>query len=80
MFSAQGYDAAIVMLDAVKVAEGKGLVAGSDEYKAAVIDAMKNTTSVGLGGTYSFDTSNNPIKGVVIMKVTEGKESFAQMF
>lgn len=80
MFSAQGYDAAIVMLDALKTAEGKGLKAGSDDYKKAVIAAMKSTSSVGLGGAYKFDEFNNPVKGVVIMKVSEGKETFSQMF
>ena len=80
MFSVQGYDAAIVLLDAVKAAEGKGLKAGSDDYKKAVIDAMKNTTSVGLSGKYSFDQNNNPVKSVAIMKLAGGKETFAQMF
>ncbi|SHI19730.1 branched-chain amino acid transport system substrate-binding protein [Sporobacter termitidis DSM 10068] len=80
MFSAQAYDAAIVLLDAIKAAEEKGLEAGSDDYKAAVIDAMKNTTSVGLGGKYSFDEYNNPIKSAVIMKLADGKETFSQMF
>jgi branched-chain amino acid transport system substrate-binding protein len=80
MFSAQGYDAAIVLLDAIKVAEGKKLKAGSDEYKAAVIDAMKNTTSVGTGGKYSFDKFNNPVKSAVIIKVEGGSENFSQMY
>jgi hypothetical protein len=39
MFAALGYDAAVVLLDALKVAEGKNLKAGSAEYKATVIDA-----------------------------------------
>ena len=80
MFSAQGYDAAIVMLDAVKAAEGKGLKAGSDDYKKAVIEAMKKTTSVGLGGKYAFDDKNNPIKSAVIIKLEKGSENFSQAF
>lgn len=80
MFSAQAYDAAIVLLDAIKVAEDKGLKAGSDEYKAAVIDAMKNTTSVGLSGKYAFDEYNNPVKSAAIMKLQGGQEIFTQMF
>lgn len=80
MFSALGYDAAIVLLDAITAAEKAGLAAGSDEYKAAVIDAMKNTTSVGITSTYAFDEFNNPIKQAVIIKIEGGKENFSQMF
>jgi branched-chain amino acid transport system substrate-binding protein len=80
MFAALGYDAAIVMLDAIKAAEGKGLEAGSDDYKAAVIDAIKNTSSEGITSKYSFDENNNPIKSAVIIKLEGGKENFSQMF
>jgi len=80
MFSAQGYDAAIVMLDAIKAAEAKGLKAGSAEYKQAVIDGMKNTTSTGLGGKYKYDEFNNPIKSAVIIKLVGGVETFSQTF
>lgn len=80
MFSAQGYDAAIVLLDALKVAEGKNLKAGSAEYKQAVIDAMKKTTSTGLGGKYSYDEFNNPVKSAIIIKLQGGKEQFSQAY
>lgn len=80
MFAALGYDAAIVMLDAIKAAEDKGLEAGSDDYKAAVIDGMKNTSSVGITSEYAYDEFNNPIKDAVIIKVENGKEVFSQMF
>ena len=80
MFAALGYDAAIVLTDALKVAEEKGLKAGDDDYKAAVIDAMRNTSSVGITSKYSFDEFNNPIKDAVIIKLEGGKENFSQMF
>ncbi len=80
MFAALGYDAAIVLLDALKAAEGQGLETGSDDYKAAVIDAMKNTTSVGITSSYAFDEFNNPIKQAVIIKLEGGSENFSQMF
>lgn len=80
MFAALGYDAAIVLLDAIKAAEDAGLAAGSDEYKAAVVDAMKNTSSVGITSEYAFDEYNNPIKAAVIIKLEDGKEVFSQMF
>ena len=80
MFAALGYDAAIVLTDALKVAEEKGLKAGDDDYKAAVIDAMKNTSSVGITSQYTFDEFNNPIKDAVIIKIEGGKEIFDRMF
>lgn len=80
MFSALGYDAAVVLLDAIKTAEESGKETGSDEYKAAVIEAMKNTSAVGITSTYAFDEYNNPIKDAVIIKLVEGKEVFSQMF
>lgn len=80
MFSAQGYDAAIVLIDAIKAAEAKGLKAGTAEYKQAVIDGMKNTTSTGLGGKYKYDEFNNPIKSAVIIKLQGGVEKFSQIF
>jgi branched-chain amino acid transport system substrate-binding protein len=80
MFSALGYDAAIVLLDAITAAEKAGLATGSDAYKAAVIDAMKHTSSVGITSKYAFDDHNNPIKSAVIIKLEGGKENFSQMF
>jgi len=67
-------------LTRIKKAEEKGLKAGKDDYKAAVIDAMKNTSSVGITSTYAFDEFNNPIKQAVIIKIEGGKENFSQMF
>ncbi len=80
MFAALGYDAAVVLLDALAAAEDKGLDTGSDDYKDAVIDAMKNTTSVGITSTYAFDEYNNPIKDAVIIKIEGGSENFSLMF
>ena len=80
MFAALGYDAAIVLLDAIQDAEDQGLQAGSDEYKTAVVEAMKNTSSVGITSTYAFDEYNNPIKDAVIIKIEDGSENFSQMF
>lgn len=80
MFSALGYDAAIVMCDALSDAEAAGLDTGTDDYKAAVVDAIKNTDSVGITGSYSFDEYNNPIKDAVIIKLVDGVETFSQMF
>ncbi len=81
MFAATAYDAAVVLVDALKKAEDKGLAAGSDEYKAAIIEAIKTSTDVtGVTGTYAFDEFNNPIKDAVIMTVKGGEEVFLQMY
>ena len=84
MFAALGYDAAMVMVNALTVAESKGLEAGSEEYKQAVIDAIRENSSSLVGITsasgYSFDEHNNPIKEAVIMKLVGGEEVFSQMF
>ncbi len=83
MFAATAYDAAVVMCNALAVAEDAGLKAGTDEYKQAVIDAIRDKsaeleciTSAG----YKFDEHNNPIKDAVIMKLVDGEEVFLENF
>lgn len=83
MFAANAYDAAMVLCNALAVAEDKGLAAGSDDYKQAVIDAIRDNSGDVVGITsdgYAFDEHNNPIKSAVIMRLESGKEVFAQMF
>ena len=81
MFEALGYDAALLMCNAIKSAEEQGLEAGSDEYKQAVIDAMKATNSLeGVTGTFSFDDQNNPIKSASILQIQGGEEVFVENF
>ncbi|MEG0777309.1 MAG: ABC transporter substrate-binding protein [Oscillospiraceae bacterium] len=83
MFAATAYDAAVVMCNAISVAEEAGLKAGTDEYKQAVIDAIRDKstdleciTSAG----YTFDKYNNPVKDAVIMKLEGGNEVFVENF
>ena len=81
MFAPLGYDAAKLMVAALGEAEDQGLEAGSDEYKAAVIDALKATDGVeGVTGSYRFDEFNNPIKSAAMMQLQSGKEVFTEMF
>ena len=81
MFAPLGYDAAMLMCNALKAAEDAGLEVGTDEYKQAVIDAMKATKGLeGITGTYEFDEYNNPIKSAAMMKLEGGKEVFSEMF
>ncbi|MEG1241406.1 MAG: ABC transporter substrate-binding protein [Oscillospiraceae bacterium] len=83
MFAATAYDAAIVMCNALSVAEAAGLKAGTDEYKQAVIDAIRDKsaeleciTSKG----YTFDSNNNPVKDAVIMICKDGAEVYSETF
>ena len=81
MFAPLAYDASMIMAYGLKAAEDAGLEAGTDEYKQAVIDAIKTMDGVkGIAGTYSFDSDNNPIKSVAIIELTGGEEVFKEMF
>ena len=81
MFAPLAYDASMIMAYGLKAAEDAGLEAGTDEYKQAVIDAIKTMDGVkGITGTYSFDSDNNPIKSVAIIELTGGEEVFKEMF
>jgi len=81
MFAPLAYDASMIMAYGLKAAEDAGLEAGTDEYKQAVIDAIKTMDGVkGITGTYSLDSDNNPIKSVAIIELTGGEEVFKEMF
>jgi branched-chain amino acid transport system substrate-binding protein len=83
MFAANAYDAAMVMCNALKIAEEAGLEAGSDEYKQAVIDAIRDDSGDLDGITsdgYTFDEYNNPIKNAVIMELVDGVETYKETF
>jgi len=65
-FAPLGYDAAVALLYGIEKAEAAGLEAGSDEYKQAVIDGIKNGEIKGVTGTFTFDEHNNPVKSIYI--------------
>ena len=71
-FSAQGYDAAYLLVQAIKEA-------GSTD-KAAVVDAIKNISFEGVTGKIVFDEERNPIKGVVINKLTGGNVEYVESY
>lgn len=85
MFAATAYDAAMVLVNALKVVEAKGgMTPGSDEYKQAVIDAIRDDSGDVKGITspegYAFDDKNNPIKAVVMLKIVDGVETFDRLY
>jgi branched-chain amino acid transport system substrate-binding protein len=79
-FAPLGYDAAITMCYGVKAAEDAGLEAGSDDYKQAVIDAIKGGTIEGVTGTFTFDEHNNPVKTASILTFKDGKPTLKEQF
>ena len=81
MFAPLAYDAAMLLCEGLKAAEAQGLTAGTDEYKQAVIDAIKTMDGTeGITGSYAFDEFNNPIKPVAIIELTGGDEVYQEMF
>lgn len=80
MFAALAYDAAVILVDAIKEAEKTDHEVASDGYKQAIIDGMKNTDSKGITGNFKFDEYNNPIKEAVIIELKDGKEVFKEMY
>lgn len=76
MFSAQGYDAAWILCDAIAAAEEAGVEYGSAEYSQAIIDAMAATDSDYVTGHISYDDHNDPQKTAAILNIVSGAEEF----
>ncbi len=76
LFAAQGYDAAMILYAALEVAESQGLTAGTEEYMAAVIDAMNATDMDCVTGHVTYDEQNNPEKTAAIIHITGGTSEF----
>ncbi|MDR1598942.1 MAG: ABC transporter substrate-binding protein [Oscillospiraceae bacterium] len=70
-FNATGYDAILLLCEAIKAA-------GSTDF-AAVTAALKASDNVrGVTSAYTFDDHNDPIKSAYIMTFVDGKQSFKQ--
>ncbi|MCL2436939.1 MAG: ABC transporter substrate-binding protein [Clostridiales bacterium] len=77
MFSAQGYDAAMILFAAIEHVENTtDHVQGSDEYRTAVINAMAATNLTGVTGHITYDRFNNPIKTAVMVEIRDGLARF----
>jgi branched-chain amino acid transport system substrate-binding protein len=77
MFSAQGYDAAMILIAAIEEVEmTTDYEHGSDEYRRAIISAMAATNLEGVTGHITYDRYNNPIKSAVIIEVRGGEARF----
>ena len=81
MFAPLAYDAAMLMCNALAAAEAKGLKAGTDEYKQAVIDALAATSGVeGITGSYTFNETNDPVKSAAMIQLQAGEEKFTELY
>ncbi|MDR3050581.1 MAG: ABC transporter substrate-binding protein [Oscillospiraceae bacterium] len=69
-FNATGYDAALVLAEAIKNA-------GNTDY-AAVVAALKATSVEGVTGKLTFDDHNDPIKSAFVMTFVGGKQTFVK--
>jgi branched-chain amino acid transport system substrate-binding protein len=74
--AALGYDAAIILFDAMKKAAADGMEIGATpESFQAVIDKMAATDLDGVTGHITFK-NNNPVKEVTIIKIQNGAYAF----
>ena len=71
-FSVLGYDAAYMMVEAIKNA-------GSTD-KQAIIDALAKLEYNGLTGQMHFDENRNPVKTAIIIKIENGAYKFEETF
>jgi branched-chain amino acid transport system substrate-binding protein len=72
MFAALGYDAAMIMFDAIERA-------GSTD-SAAIIEALKAIDYTGITGHVTFDENRNPVKSAAIMTIENGDYAFVETY
>ena len=64
--------AAMILAAAIEKAEASGAKAGSDDYRQAIIDAMKATDMDCVTGHVTFNEYNNPEKTAAIINIVGG--------
>ena len=79
-FSPLGYDAALTVCGGLEAAEAAGLEPGTDEYKQAVIDGIKNGSFEGVTGSFTFDEHNDPVKTAAILTFENGEAVFVEQY
>ena len=79
-FSPLGYDAALTICGGLQAAEDAGLEPGTDEYKQAVIDGIKNGSFEGVTGSFTFDDHNDPVKTAAILTFENGEAVFVEQY
>ena len=77
MFAAQGFDAAMILINAIEEALAMGYNPNDVvAWRAAVIAQMSATDLTGVTGHITFDDKNNPQKTAVIKHIVNGQEVF----
>lgn len=78
-FAALGYDAALILFDALERAGDAALAKNRAAARAAIREALADTTDIKVvTGTLSLDENRNPIKSAVILKVIDGGYEFVE--
>ena len=76
MFSAQAYDAAMILIAAIERALADGHYPNTNEFKTSVIAHMAATDMQAVTGHITFDQFNNPQKTAFIIEVVDGEARF----
>lgn len=74
-FDALGYDAAMVVLGAIKSVEEDGRAEyGTEDYRQAIIEAIASSTVEGVTGTIRYDGSGDPVRPTTVLKFEDGAQ------
>ena len=73
-FCALGYDAAMIVCQALAVVEKAGYTPGTLEYRKATIEAIASNKVDGVTGAISYNGSGDPVKSTLIVAFQDGKE------
>lgn len=74
-FCALGYDAAMILLNAIETVEKDGKATyGSDDYKQAIVDAIASGTANGVTGDISYSGTGDPVKSTLIITFKDGAQ------
>lgn len=72
-FAAQGYDAAKILISATEKVFKSGIDKKSQEFKNQIIKTIKESIFDCVTGKISFNEHHNPIKQILILKISKGK-------
>ena len=74
-FDALGYDAAMVILGAIRsVEEGGGAEYGTDDYRQAIIAAIASSTVEGVTGTIRYNGTGDPVRPTTVLRFEGGAQ------
>lgn len=78
-FAALGYDAALILFDAIERAGDAAKAKNITSARKAIRDAIADTKDLkAVTGTLTLDENRNPVKSAVILKVVEGGYEFVE--